>query len=87
MQPQYLVEYTSVIASSGHYYIQKRLFQDMYIYEHICIGFMHNPRCSEFEDTHSIGWVSVLASRLDVNAHTHVAIRFRDSVRDPEFDK
>lgn len=59
----------------------------MYIYEHICIEFMHNHRCRESEDTHSIGWVSVLVSRLDVNAHAHVAIRFRDSVRDPEVDK
>ncbi len=33
---------------------KKRLFQVMYIYEHICIGFMHNHRCSEFEDTHTL---------------------------------
>lgn len=52
----------------------------MFIYEHIYIGSM-------LKDTHSIHLVSVLVSCLDVNAHTHVAIRFRDSVRDPEFDK
>lgn len=51
----------------------------MYIYEHVCIGSMHRAQ--------SFRLVSVLVSRLDVNAHAHVAIRFRDSVRDPEFDK
>ncbi len=56
MPPQYLLECTSsnsFIRTLPHKK-KKKKNQDMYIYEHICIEFMHNHKCSECEDTHSI---------------------------------
>lgn len=87
MLPQYLLEYTfsnSFIRALTH---KKKKNTSGYVHLWTHLYWIYNHRCSECEDTHSIGWVSVLVSRLDVNAHAHVAIRFRDSVSDPEFDK